>query len=405
MMMFRAWPHELDEGRHADALAGASKALEIAIAAGLGWRDASAGERLFDPIEVDHFLDWSAVTGSDSFWLDQKNSANRRIDAEDRHDTRIGAAEDGAAPSARFRVSLSRTFDLARFGRGATVRLRLPTPLGCEYHRDVTVTPLIPPALNAETVSREGRLEVRLAVPANPVVTIGAFLDFVGLLPAGDAAAGVLAPSEAELYLRPSQDAIQVTPRMRDLANRLAGSKPPVEAVAAFCSYMADAFRFRFLRYDEIAGPRGDWVVDNGIHDCNLCATLLVTLCRARGIPARLVGGYYVHRLCPTNHNWAEIWIDGRGWLPLDILSLGTIGGGPAGDVGGDQDWPDQFAAGRNYRMVTERLPLAFTGPMSVRFPPAWQMLQTWANGGVAITYLDIADGSLIHRDEVAVIA
>lgn len=55
--------------------------------------------------------------------------------------------------------------------------------------------------------------------------------------------------------------------------------------------------------------------------DCSEYAALFAALCRANGIPARLVGGF----VCPDSsivdagdyHNWAEFYISGR-WYPAD---------------------------------------------------------------------------------------
>ncbi|MGE0331375.1 MAG: transglutaminase family protein [Ramlibacter sp.] len=55
--------------------------------------------------------------------------------------------------------------------------------------------------------------------------------------------------------------------------------------------------------------------------DCTEYAALVVALCRACGVPARMVGGYFTQRSLaprPTDyHNWAEIWLDGR-WRVAD---------------------------------------------------------------------------------------
>lgn len=55
--------------------------------------------------------------------------------------------------------------------------------------------------------------------------------------------------------------------------------------------------------------------------DCTEYAALVVALCRACGVPARMVGGYFTQRsLAPRPsdyHNWAEIWLDGR-WRVAD---------------------------------------------------------------------------------------
>lgn len=55
--------------------------------------------------------------------------------------------------------------------------------------------------------------------------------------------------------------------------------------------------------------------------DCTEYAALLVALCRAAGLPSRMVGGYVSDRsIAPRPadyHDWAEIWIDGR-WRVAD---------------------------------------------------------------------------------------
>jgi hypothetical protein len=55
--------------------------------------------------------------------------------------------------------------------------------------------------------------------------------------------------------------------------------------------------------------------------DCTEYAALLVALCRAAGVPSRMVGGYVSDRsIAPRPadyHDWAEIWIDRR-WRVAD---------------------------------------------------------------------------------------
>lgn len=57
------------------------------------------------------------------------------------------------------------------------------------------------------------------------------------------------------------------------------------------------------------------------VGDCTEYAALLVALCRAAGLPSRMVGGYVSDRSIvprPADyHDWAEIWIDGR-WRVAD---------------------------------------------------------------------------------------
>jgi transglutaminase-like putative cysteine protease len=61
---------------------------------------------------------------------------------------------------------------------------------------------------------------------------------------------------------------------------------------------------------------------------CRDLAVLLIALCRAKGIPARFVSGYYLKDEANAPHDlhaWAEVWIPGGGWRGLDpTLGLAT---------------------------------------------------------------------------------
>lgn len=56
--------------------------------------------------------------------------------------------------------------------------------------------------------------------------------------------------------------------------------------------------------------------------DCTEYSELFVALCRARGIPARVISGYVTTAETNENprHNWAEVYFKGAGWVPVDVL-------------------------------------------------------------------------------------
>jgi transglutaminase-like putative cysteine protease len=63
--------------------------------------------------------------------------------------------------------------------------------------------------------------------------------------------------------------------------------------------------------------------------DSYQASLLFCALARAAGVPAVPIAGVLVNRLQETSrHYWAEFWIDGFGWIPLDI-ALGA-GAAPA---------------------------------------------------------------------------
>lgn len=52
--------------------------------------------------------------------------------------------------------------------------------------------------------------------------------------------------------------------------------------------------------------------------DCSEYADLFVALCRAKNIPARVVSGYLTEYKGTAKHNWAEVYLQGLGWVPFD---------------------------------------------------------------------------------------
>jgi hypothetical protein len=201
------------------------------------------------------------------------------------------------------------------------------------------------------------------------------------------------------LYLSEQEGLIVVSERIRALAHSLAGNhSPALDAVRAFWEYIIGTLIFGSIHYDQIdlALPC-DWILDSGWFDCQLAASLFVALCRARGIPARVIGGYLLFRVAPMKHYWAEAWIEGQGWTPLDFMGWDLSLGGR--DVG----WRDRFFGRLDYRLICERMPREFTGPLGVPVPEAWYMLQSARKGGSENSFMDVS-GKLIYSDTIRVI-
>ena len=95
---------------------------------------------------------------------------------------------------------------------------------------------------------------------------------------------------------------------------------------------------------------------------CVHFATAAAAMYRALGIPARLVSGVLAETVADTpveirrlnEHAWVEVYIDGVGWLPVEVTP-GTLDGGE-GDSGEESAEPPQPADG-------ERPPTPAPGP------------------------------------------
>ncbi len=119
-------------------------------------------------------------------------------------------------------------------------------------------------------------------------------------------------------------------PRSRGMARAWRGTA--VNDVAIVTRALA-LFRTQAFFYTLTPPRLGAWAVDDFLFDsrrgfCEHYASAFVFLMRAAGVPARVVSGYQGGELNPLGnyfivrgrdaHAWAEVWLDGQGWVRVD---------------------------------------------------------------------------------------
>ncbi len=355
----------------------AKEALERATKDGLAIRTDNTGHRLYDPVEVIAHLKTAGREGRDDFWPLRMMPTLRQFVEE--------------LPSVpQVIMDYNRTFNMFDVPPEKSLRLRIPLPLS-ERYKTIAVETHLPAEASQERKS-DGRLEVKILTAAAPEITCG-----VTLTLEPQAQDALPPPADRDLYLRSKEGLITISDPIAALADRLSGTARPESAVRAFWNYVMDEFQFCPIHYDQVpADTPLDWVTETGIYDCQLASALFAGLCRARGIPARLVGGNFLYRNSPTNHYWAEAWLDNSGWTPFDFLSWDLSNGGE------DSTWREHFYGRADIRLVTECLPQSFVGAIGVPVPPAWHILRTKREEGVDIHLVDL-NGSFIYRDQIAI--
>jgi hypothetical protein len=398
-LLLGGWVDDLRRGGRPAAVEATRAALNRWVEAGLPVAGDDSGVRHYDPVEVLNFMKWAGLHEDDPFWSARYLTTGRGfVLRQDAGWAEAGEPGDPALlPPRQFEVSFQRTFNLASIRPGTSIRLRLPLPLEGTSLDDLRID-LDDADPSIQFGVTPGRLEARLQAPDMPLQTLGYRASFTARpysVGAGQAAA--LDAEEAELYTRPVEGFIRVTARVAALAEELAGGlAAPPDAAQAFWDYLTDRMICGAVHYHEIdAGRPMDWLLDHGWYDCEIGAALLVSLCRARGIPARIVSGYMLYKPAPTYHFWAEIWL-GR-WVPFDLLSWDLSSGGR------DGAWRGIFAGKLDYRMTVQRLPRYFVGPMSVRLPRRWHVLTQALKDGIRMGIHDIDSGALAFSDDISV--
>ncbi|MFX0168359.1 MAG: transglutaminase family protein [Candidatus Hodarchaeota archaeon] len=129
-------------------------------------------------------------------------------------------------------------------------------------------------------------------------------------------------PSQLQSYTKPEFFIESHHHLIKDLARDIA--KNHTEIV----SFVKAAMRTvtKTLRYVPQQHERGAaFAIENQVGDCTEYAALFAALCRARGIPARLISGFASTKKHWERHGWSEVWIRNH-WIPVDPTWFGSVG-------------------------------------------------------------------------------
>ncbi|MDR0976984.1 MAG: transglutaminase domain-containing protein [Prevotellaceae bacterium] len=112
---------------------------------------------------------------------------------------------------------------------------------------------------------------------------------------------------------------IRFSPRLRALADKLtAGESNPLLRARRLFRYVNDHFPWASAREYSTIENIPEYVLDNRHGDCGQVTLLFITLCRISGIPAHFQSGFMMHPDAWNLHDWAEIYFEGIGWVPVD---------------------------------------------------------------------------------------
>lgn len=222
-----------------------------------------------------------------------------------------------------------------------------------------------PDSLRITRDPRYGRSWLYAEVPAGRPLRIVTEFKAVRRKVSGMADAAHARPLSAEgrrafaQELRLDEKHMEVSPGIKLIAAQLsAGESNPVELARRFFSFVIE----KSDHYSKF-GPMPKGLCLGSAEECLAgkgdCCTdqhaLFIALCRAQGIPCRLM---YGSRLKPENEGkdhdpgyrcWPNFFASGLGWVPLDISSADTAGDRAMEWFGGLDDNRMEWAEGRDF--------------------------------------------------------
>lgn len=112
---------------------------------------------------------------------------------------------------------------------------------------------------------------------------------------------------------------IVFTPRLHRLADSLTADEPnPWLKARRIFRWINDHFPWASAREYSTIENIPEYVLENKHGDCGQVSLLFITLCRICGIPAHFQSGFMMHPGGWNLHDWAEIYLQGIGWIPVD---------------------------------------------------------------------------------------
>ncbi len=115
------------------------------------------------------------------------------------------------------------------------------------------------------------------------------------------------------------------TDQIKTLADSLtAGITEPYEKVKKIWSWITENIPWAGARDYSTIPNIPSYVLKNRHGDCGQVSLLFITMARYKGIPARWQSGWMLHPGNVNLHDWAEVYYEGVGWVPVD-QSFGYI--------------------------------------------------------------------------------
>lgn len=316
--------------------------------------------------------------------------------------TRRNAVSLPATPHL-YRLGLRREWHSFAAPRSRPLVFRLPRPLRNAQRGRVEIRLIEPAGGLLERRDDPSRVELRI----DPVAVRGPVIaelevTFAGAALCGDdteaCALGAPAEPSEECWLREREGAIAPSLEVGEISAKLAaGCSNAREFLNEAWDWLLDTLRFGDVHRADLdpVDPLGG-LLRSRLADCVLGSSLLVGLCRARGIPARLVTGFLIHPANVGPHSWAEVKVGAGRWIPYDFGAWCYCAGNPR-----DPIWGHFFRGRVDARFVAEVAPREFTGWGSAAPPAGWFRLERLDGDAIEHTLHALPDAALVRRDRM----
>ena len=223
-----------------------------------------------------------------------------------------------------FRMTMTVTVEAGAAPAGETVRAWLPIPRSYPYQNGFKLISTVPTANRvdaSESPIRSVYLE-RSAEAGRPV-KFRADYEYTRFGVWFDMKPEAVKPCDRdspELRAFAGEGPhVVFSPKMRELSRQIVGGETNGYRKAKLIfDWIAGNIKYSFsIDYSTIRNV-SDYCRAKGYGDCGQEGMLFITLCRLNGIPARWQSGWNTFPRFKDMHDWAEMYIEPYGWVPVD---------------------------------------------------------------------------------------
>jgi len=297
-----------------------------------GW----LAEGRFDSRVFDDTLRFLGVSRSNLFWRypalnsrlirksDDSASQRRLYEACMAIVQTAGSSRSSYVLPKKFTATSRVTTDSGTVPPGATVRVWLPVPREYPYQKEFSLNSSSAPGkalARGTSPIRSAYFEVPADGGGGAQVSIRFSFTRYGIrFPLDPAEARPFdgGDSVAGRYVQEGPHVV-FTEKIRKLSDQLVGTEVnPLIKAKRFHDWISEHIQYSYAREYSTIRNLGDYCLTNRFGDCGQHALLFITLCRYSGIPARWQSGWYTFPGEMTIHDWAEIFVEPYGWIPVD---------------------------------------------------------------------------------------
>ena len=237
----------------------------------------------------------------------------------------------GRNPEGRFqRVKYRFTVDVPynEAIAGDTLRVWMPFPLETQRQREVMLHSAYPAEYILSDTARTVHSTIYFEAPAPLSEGDTAHFEYVGsyiacgeyFSPAEIRAKMRSYDTRSENYRRYTAFEAPHIVRLDSLARCIVGDETdPLICSEKVYDYIVTRYLWAGAREYSTISSIPEYVLREGHGDCGQVSLLYISLMRSLGIPARWESGWMLHPGEKNLHDWAEVYFEGVGWVPVDV--------------------------------------------------------------------------------------